>query len=203
MTERDKLILAHTHLVPKTVKRLVPKVPARIEREDLEGAGYLGLVEAADRWDPARGTAFRTLAIAWIRGAVWEYLRAEDWAPRSVREKERRGEEEVLELVSLSDVLVNDGEGSPITVAEAVPDPNVDVERQTLAKLEEEALRACVRWLPRRERALLEAYYWDDRTHRQIGSRERRCVSRIHQWHEEAMGRLRRWVERTGAIVDG
>ena len=45
----------------------------------------IGLVEAADRFDPSRGIPFSRFAATRIRGAMLDSVRTADWAPRSVR----------------------------------------------------------------------------------------------------------------------
>src|SRR3990172_4403952 len=50
--------------------------------EDLVGEGCLGLMEAAARFDPGRGTRFVTYAAAWVRKAI---LRALSEGSRSIR----------------------------------------------------------------------------------------------------------------------
>ena len=56
-----------------------------VDRDDLEGEGYLGLIEAADGFDPARGVRFETYAIGKIRAAMWNLVRTNDPLPRSLR----------------------------------------------------------------------------------------------------------------------
>lgn len=59
-------------------KRLVDKYVAAYEKyygnhldfEDLEQAGYIGLIKAADRYDSNQGTAFSTYAVFWIKQSI-------------------------------------------------------------------------------------------------------------------------------------
>jgi RNA polymerase sigma factor FliA len=48
-----------------------------------------GLIDAIEKFDPARGYKFETYAIARIKGAILDELRSIDWVPRSVRSKAR------------------------------------------------------------------------------------------------------------------
>ncbi len=84
---RSQIIHHYAYLVKITVGRLVLNLSGSIEREDLIGAGIIGLIKSVDQFDPTRDVKFETYAIALIRGAVLEMLREEDWAPRSIREK--------------------------------------------------------------------------------------------------------------------
>src|SRR5262249_28815209 len=53
----------------------------------------LGLIQAVDRFDPARGLKLKTLAEFRIRGAMVDYLRELDPLPRSIRQFARRRDE--------------------------------------------------------------------------------------------------------------
>src|SRR5208283_4032500 len=59
--------------------------PPHVDRADLLAAGKLGLIDAADRYDPSRNVRFQTYAMPRIRGAMLDAMRSEDWLPRSVR----------------------------------------------------------------------------------------------------------------------
>ena len=63
-------------------------LPSHIDQEDLFESGILGLIEAAERFDDSKNVKFKTYAFHRIRGAVLDYLRLQDWVPRSVREKD-------------------------------------------------------------------------------------------------------------------
>jgi RNA polymerase sigma factor FliA len=84
---RIELINHYSYLVKITAGRLVTSLPGGLDREDLVGAGVIGLVKSVDQYDPSRDVKFETYAIALIRGAILEMLRDEDWVPRSIREK--------------------------------------------------------------------------------------------------------------------
>ena len=96
--ERESLILEHVGLVKYIVGRVAVRLPDSVDREDLESAGIVGLIKAADRYEPCRGTKFATYASAVIRGEVMELLRSRDWAPRSVRRRYRELEGAVAQL---------------------------------------------------------------------------------------------------------
>ena len=96
--ERERLILEHVGLVKYVVGRVSVRLPESVEREDLESAGMVGLIKAADRYEPGRGVKFATYASSVIRGEVMELLRSRDWAPRSVRRRYRELETAVGSL---------------------------------------------------------------------------------------------------------
>jgi len=75
----------HLPLVRHIVFQVAVHFPRHVDREELARAGALGLVEAAHRFDEARGVPFNRFAAQRIRGAILDAVRAADWAPRSVR----------------------------------------------------------------------------------------------------------------------
>lgn len=71
-------------------ERLSARLPSSIEVEDLISTGVIGLIDALDKFVPDKGVKFKTYAEFRIRGAMLDYLRRQDWAPRSMRRKERQ-----------------------------------------------------------------------------------------------------------------
>ena len=54
---------------------------------DLISSGVIGLMDAIEKYDYKRDNKFKTYAEFRIRGAILDELRAQDWVPRSVRDK--------------------------------------------------------------------------------------------------------------------
>ncbi len=65
-------------------------LPSHLDRDDLQSAGVLGYLRAAERFDAARGASFRGYCAVRIRGAVLDELRRWDWAPRSIHKNIRK-----------------------------------------------------------------------------------------------------------------
>jgi len=97
---RDRLIVTYAPLVKYVAGRLGSGLPAHVDDEDLVSYGLLGLIGAIERFDPDRDVKFETYAIARIRGAIIDELRALDWVPRSVRSRARDIERAIAELES-------------------------------------------------------------------------------------------------------
>ncbi len=85
---RDKLIIEHLPLVKYVVGKIMICLPSHVDKEDLIESGILGLIEAAEKFDVKKRVKFKTYAFHRIRGSILDYLRLQDWVPRSVREKE-------------------------------------------------------------------------------------------------------------------
>jgi RNA polymerase sigma factor for flagellar operon FliA len=111
-SHRDELILKHLHLVRHTVSRLLAHLPPGMDLENLESAGTLGLVEAANKFDPNRGTRFDTFAHNRIRGAVLDELRRNCPFPQHLLEKMAKVRQAYKELpppVSIEAIIQTTG----------------------------------------------------------------------------------------------
>jgi RNA polymerase sigma factor for flagellar operon FliA len=95
---RDELILRYAPLVQYVAGRLGAGLPSHVERADLVSYGIFGLIDAVERFDPARGCRFETYAIARIKGNILDELRSLDWVPRSVRARARSIERALARL---------------------------------------------------------------------------------------------------------
>ena len=91
--DERSVIEQHLPLVRHIVFQVAIRFPRHVDREELARAGALGLVEAARRYDGARGVPFERFAAQRIRGAILDAVRSADWAPRSVRTLARTLEE--------------------------------------------------------------------------------------------------------------
>ena len=87
---RDLIILAYWPMLTRIVGRLRQHLPAhvRVEEDDLRSYGLIGLYKALDRYDPEVGP-FDRYASNYVRGAVLDELRSLDWAPRSLRKRQK------------------------------------------------------------------------------------------------------------------
>lgn len=84
---RDEIILKFTPLIKYIAHRLAMRLPPHIGPEDLIGAGVIGLMDAIDKFDPAKKVQFKTYAEIRIKGAMLDELRSLDWVSRSIRQK--------------------------------------------------------------------------------------------------------------------
>jgi RNA polymerase sigma factor for flagellar operon FliA len=90
VAERDQLIIRYAPWVKFIALRMAAKLPSHIQAEDLISAGIIGLIDALDKFNPAREVQFKTYAQIRIQGAMKDELRALDWASRSMRQKVKR-----------------------------------------------------------------------------------------------------------------
>lgn len=85
--QKEDLILRFSPLIKLIVNRIAMRLPPHVDTEDLVNAGVIGLMDAIEKYDPMRGTSFKTYADFRIRGAILDELRTLDWLPRSIRQK--------------------------------------------------------------------------------------------------------------------
>lgn len=164
---RARLIEAYQPLVFKVVMGLgLP--PAHLL--DMVQEGTVGLIDAVERFEPARGFRFSTYAAYRIRGAVLNALR---------RERARAAS-------------LEDGDGAAWERWEdaAAAEALAAVEDGVLAR----QLAEGVERLPPRERAVLEAFYFRPRTPTEAARELGVSVSQLYRLHQRALATLRRWL---------
>lgn len=95
---RERLILNYSPLVKYVAGRLSSSLPQTVDTADLISYGIFGLIDAIEKFDLERAIKFETYAIARIKGAIIDELRAMDWVPRSVRARAREVENAYIVL---------------------------------------------------------------------------------------------------------
>ncbi|MBU1945260.1 MAG: RNA polymerase sigma factor WhiG [Actinobacteria bacterium] len=86
---RENIILHYSNMVKYVAGRVSVGLPPSVEYGDLVSYGVVGLLDAIEKFNPERGVKFETYAVARIKGAIIDELRAGDWVPRSVRSQAR------------------------------------------------------------------------------------------------------------------
>ncbi|HEY8322835.1 MAG TPA: FliA/WhiG family RNA polymerase sigma factor [Candidatus Baltobacteraceae bacterium] len=86
---REEIVHKYLHLVKYVAGRISVNLPPNVEINDLVNDGILGLIDAIEKYDDARGVKFETYAITRINGAILDALRSLDWVPRAVRQRAR------------------------------------------------------------------------------------------------------------------
>ncbi|MDR3239642.1 MAG: FliA/WhiG family RNA polymerase sigma factor [Clostridiales bacterium] len=97
---RQQLILEYASLVKFIAGRLSIYIGQHVDYDDLVSFGIFGLIDAIDKFDVAKGNKFETYASRRIRGAIIDSIRKMDWAPRSVRERNKKLSQAFMELES-------------------------------------------------------------------------------------------------------
>jgi RNA polymerase sigma factor for flagellar operon FliA len=220
--DRDRLILDHVPLLKHLVGRLSIDLPPTIDRDDLYGFGMIGLIQAADSWDPCRGLKFSTYAYPKIRGAILDELRRVDFLSRGQREKVRELErvvadheartgvapapEEIARDLGLPpeevDLILASArsacrasldDGLVGTLREKLADPRSEDPAGSAERDEAlRALRLAIPALPDPERTVIVLYYAEGLLLREIAGVLGVTESRVSQIHTRALYRLNR-----------
>lgn len=220
---RNRLVMQYSPLVKYVAGRLRTRLPDSVDYGDLVSDGIIGLMEAIDRFDPARGLTFQTFAVPRIRGAMVDALRALDWVPRSVREKVRQVEQAQRMLEARLGRIPDDPEIAAelgISVPE-LRDLYAKVSFTSVGTLEDleladdlsaaatheieddqakAALLRVVGELPERDQILIALYYFEGLTLSEIGRVLGVSESRVSQLHSRATMVLRTKLSAIDAV---
>jgi len=102
--------VAYSPKVKYVAGRIASRMPAHVDVADLVSYGLGGLINAVERFEPARGIKFESYADKRIRGAIFDELRTLDWVPRAVRTEARAIETATTELSTRLQRMPSDAE---------------------------------------------------------------------------------------------
>jgi RNA polymerase sigma factor FliA len=117
---RNQLIEEYAPLINYIAQRMRRKLPRHIELDDLINSGVLGLIDAIEKFNPLKNIQFKTYAEIRIRGAILDGLRAQDWVPRSLRQKANK--------MASTYVQVEQKLGRPASMEDIADELKVEVE---------------------------------------------------------------------------
>ena len=217
---REQLIIEYAQLVKLVAGRLSMYLGHNVEYDDLVSYGIFGLIDAIDKFDLEKNVKFETYASLRIRGAILDQIRKMDWIPRSVRQRQRKideamkqiemrtgktaSDEELAKQLGLTDeelcswqtqlkvtnvVSLNEFEenGSEPMIDSAHPPEEVVEEAELKEKLAES-----LELLTEKERRVIELYYYEDMTLKEISKILEVSESRISQLHTKALNKMRK-----------
>jgi RNA polymerase sigma factor for flagellar operon FliA len=110
----DELVVRHGELVKRIAYHVVSRLPSHIEVDDLIQAGMIGLLNAAQNFEPTKGANFETYAGIRIRGAMLDEARRSNWTPRSTF---RNAKQVSLAIRSIENRTGRDAKGPEIAGA--------------------------------------------------------------------------------------
>lgn len=190
---QEKLILDNLVYVRKILSTLTVGLPPHYDKENLEQAGIVGLVETAKSYDPSRGVAFRTYCYPRIRGAIVDEMRKNSPLPQQMLAyiSQIKAAYESLDSPVSPEMLAQET-GLPIEKVQQILEamrftkpqkwndlfctvhsgwrsnectPDAQLENRELKKI----MADCIERLPERERLVLTLYYTEDLTLAEIG----------------------------------
>lgn len=215
----ERLVLQHALLVKRIAHHLTARMPSSVQADDLLQSGMIGLLEAAQKYDSAKGASFETYAGIRIRGAMLDEIRKGDWVPRSVHRnarsvsaaiksvemrtgrdaKDREIAEELgVELETYFNILKDAAGGRLFSFDEVLRGDDAVAEINASGPLDQlqqrnfrTSLAKAIEGLPDREKLVLSLYYDDELNLKEIGAVLGVSESRVSQIHSQAALRLR------------
>ena len=117
---KDEIVIEYAPLIKYIAQKIASRLPSNVELDDLISCGVIGLMDAIEKFDPSRDNKFKTYAEFRIRGSILDELRAQDWVPRSVREKAK--------LVERAYAKIEAAEGRPASDEEMCSELGINQE---------------------------------------------------------------------------
>lgn len=215
------------HYLPY-VRSIAMKVKATVSQEveldDLVEYGTIGLLEAADRFDPEHGVQFTTFAYYRIRGAIYDGLRGMGWLSRSESAKVRFGERanSYLQQVSaamegghavpanpfesavqdlakavegLATVYITSMDGADGANGGQVADDHTPSQEESLGLHQARALlRGTLEKLSDQEKRLVQLYYYREMSLQEVGEQMGLSKSWTCRLHARVITKLQRML---------
>jgi RNA polymerase sigma factor FliA len=98
--DEERVLFEHLPIVRYLARRIHDRLPQHVDMDDLISAGVVGLLDAMQKFNPARKVQFRSYAQFRIRGAILDSLRMLDWGPRELRRKGRAVQQAIQGLTA-------------------------------------------------------------------------------------------------------
>jgi len=214
----------HLEWVERYVRRFLREFDiSQQEKDELVGIGYLGVVEAAERFDPLRGVPFKPYATIRVRGALLDGLSKITGLSRSGFQKARalraltdyREEDEIRRRAEgspdekLAEVFEQAAsaafvyrlslcaESGEELLGSDAETPEEVASRQEVAVL----LKHGVKKLPEKERLVIEEYYFHHRTFDKIGEKHSMSKGWVSKIHRRAVAQLREFMTGHDAVL--
>jgi RNA polymerase sigma factor for flagellar operon FliA len=167
------------------------KCGGHVPLEELEQEGWIGLAQARKAWRPDGGASLKTFAGPRVRGRLMDYLRDLDPLSRKHREQIQAGLLPAVRIGSLdrqAPYAGDDDEGEHgRTLADQLGRRHAGFEQLE----RRDYVRGLLATLRPPRRRLLELYYLEGMTMKEVGVRLGVSESRISQMHTQIMEDLR------------
>ena len=216
---RDDLIIDHLEYVRQILFKM--RLPPNADMENLESAGVLGLIEAANQFDPERGVAFKTFSYVRIRGAILDELRRNSPLPQRMLQRVAKVRDayekldppvELTDIAELTELTLEEVEECLEAIRLIRPEPWNDLVSTVQAGAQEadqpsaiveenerkDLMVECIEALPERDRILISMYYMEDMRLIEIGEVLGIVESSVSRALSKAEFRLKEMIRQRG-----
>ncbi len=214
MIDREEQIRALLPLVRRIARRIA-RVVGGSDVDDLIGDGSIGLIRAVDSFDPRHGVTLEQYARRVVAGAMLNGIRRLDPVSERVRRTLRDADRERYALATQRGILPSIAEmeqrvpalkrarteahrGTPVSIDAPLPNSerielaaDHDPLAVTVERAERARLRIALDVLPARERSVIDAHYFAERSLRTLSREMDVSPQRVSQLHLMAIARLR------------
>jgi RNA polymerase sigma factor for flagellar operon FliA len=211
VSNRNVIVEQYAYLVKRVIYTIPCTRIGLVEEDDLYSEGVIGLIDAVEKFDPDKNVKFESYACLRIKGQILDYMRKIDILSRDSRKKskelndflnkyhncygkeptlqeissalnlsidkvKRLQEEEALsDMVSFESYIEDNGDIIKSRKEEEYPEETLD-KAQLI-----EALAFHVDKLSEKEKTILNLYYTEELTYKEIAQIMDLCESRISQ----------------------
>ena len=217
---RNFILIEYLHIVKVIAARMYPAYKNLADHDDIMSCGTLALLNSIDRFDYTRDVKFETFASIRVRGAMIDYLRKQDWVPRTVRKSikdidavyaelqnglgREPSDEEVAEKLNMSadeyyEALSNGYSANILSLEELIADNAANVVPVSDDTPEKEyenneltgVMAKAIEDLSEKEKTIISLYYYEGLKAKQIANILEVSESRVSQLHSKALTKLK------------
>jgi RNA polymerase sigma factor for flagellar operon FliA len=214
--DREALVKRYSPLVLRIAKRVRRRTGYAVELDDLVCEGVIGLLQASERFDPARETDFEHLASVRVQGAMLDSLRRLDPLSQRRRRTARHFRDTREKLLGVLGQEPNSEEmaqalgmdldqyhrlSHELAAAPPISVEDMSLELRSTSPLQEktvqllevsEHLKEVINTLPEKQQKVLSLIYFDELSQKEVSDVLNVTEARISQIHKEALARLRK-----------
>lgn len=170
IAERNQLVEANLEMVAKIAGAMMRQLPPSVVLDDMYQEGVIGLMRAAERYDPSRRVAFPVYAKRRVVGAI--------------KDANRRRHYRNATLLPLSDAKEQS----------VMPDHDERIDAERMAR----QVNKVVSILKPRQRGIVERYYGAEQSSKQIAREAGMLTPRVGEIRRAAVIEMRSGLERRG-----
>lgn len=217
---RNFILMEYLHIVKFIASRMYSTYKGLADQDDIISCGTLALLNSIDRFDYTRDIKFETFASIRVRGAMIDYLRKQDWVPRTIRKNLKDidtvyaelqnslgrvpTDEEIAGKLNLTtenyyEALSNVYSANILSIEELIADnaanlvPSSESTPETDYENKEliNIMAQAIDSLNEKERIIISLYYYEGLKAKQIAGVLEVSESRVSQIHSKALIKLK------------